>query len=55
LTIAKRLKTRLSEKQNPIKSGVGLTDNCTAAVFVTSLCLVKVKKAVCKEVNAFCR
>jgi hypothetical protein len=35
LTIAKRLKTRLSEKQNPIKSGVGFADNCIAVVFIT--------------------
>jgi hypothetical protein len=49
LTIAKRLKTRLSEMQNPIKSGGHLTDNCTAVVFVTN---VK-EKAVHKKVNTF--
>ncbi len=51
MTIAKRLKTRLSEKQNPIKSGAGFTDNCTAVVFVTSTA----EKAVDTEVNTFRR
>jgi hypothetical protein len=49
LTIAKRLKTRLSEMQNPIKSGGHLTDNCTAVVFVTNA----KEKAVHKKVNTF--
>jgi hypothetical protein len=53
LTIAKRLKTRLSEKQNPIKTGGGFADNCTAVAFVSSLLRGLLKNAVTKEVNAF--
>ncbi|MBU1618192.1 MAG: hypothetical protein KJ556_03535 [Gammaproteobacteria bacterium] len=49
MTIAKRLKTRLSEKQNPIKSGGQLADNCTAVVFLTNA----KEKAVHKKVNTF--
>ncbi|WP_233078455.1 hypothetical protein [Rheinheimera soli] len=49
MTIAKRLKTRLSEMQNPLKSGAGLTDNCTAAVFVTN----GAEENLGKKVNTF--